>query len=226
VTLTADLQAAAQALVSRLQMQGCTTAIFDECSAFQTAYNNAGGAITLDGKYGPQTQAALQTVLTTLDGSTAPANCFGTTGGNSSIVPALTPTTPAGSSGPLAPISSFFAPGVTTTLPVVGPVQNRTLLVGAAGLFALWLVGHHLWKALEGGGHNVASSRKKVRTPAAYAKTERMSRSELPTRAYRRANPSKKRSLKKKSRDRIAVQNRDPKTGRIRPGFKKSEGDE
>jgi hypothetical protein len=71
VTDTA-LQSAAQALLTHLETDGCSTDVDTTVSAFQTAWNTsdagtplvlASGATGADGLYGPNTQTALQSTL-------------------------------------------------------------------------------------------------------------------------------------------------------------------
>lgn len=206
VTLTSNLQSAAKSLQLRLA-SGCLATPFDECSSFQQAYNDAGGAISLDGLYGPETAAALQSVLTTIDGSSAPAACVAGTAG--SIVPALSPTVPAASSG----ITALLAPGATINLPFIGATPTRTLLVGAAGLLAAWLVGSALWKTYQEGGLGLKSH------APAHAR-----HSQMPTRRHaRRKNPARRRRVREKARERVKSQGRDDRTGRFQKGFKRAE---
>jgi hypothetical protein len=198
VTLTSDLQAAAKNLQLKLA-SGCLTTPFDECSSFQTAYNNAGGNISLDGLYGPETQAALQSVLTTIDGSSAPAACVA--GNAGSTVPALSPTIPSNGA-----TTSLLAPGATVNLPFFGATPTRTLLVGAAGLLAAWLVGSALWKTYQEGGIGLKSH-----APARHARA-----SQMPTRPHRRRrNPVRRRRIREKARERVKSQGRDERTGRF-----------
>jgi hypothetical protein len=192
VTLTADLQAAATNLVQKVNA-GCLASPFDECSSFQQAYNNAGGNISLDGLYGPETKAALQSILDSMgQGFQAPAACVA--GAAGSVVPALTPTVPAASPNVL---STWLAPGATVNLPVVGAVSTSSLIVGAAAIFATWLVGSALWKAYHEGGHGIHHA---------------------PTKARRRRNPVKRRRVREKARQRAERMTRDPSTGRFKRG--------
>jgi hypothetical protein len=105
----ADLNAAGQGLLNALQANGCSTSPQASVSAFQTAYNalppitNSSGtpgivtSLTVDGKYGPATQAALQAWADSQNLSvTVPANCFPTgssSGGSSSTSTTTTTTT-------------------------------------------------------------------------------------------------------------------------------------
>jgi hypothetical protein len=99
------LDAAAGALLQRLQTGGCTTASFQECTDFQNAWNTAGGtpAITVDGKYGSQTQASLQGALNigpNQPPQAAPASCFLATTVTPVSLPAPTTTTTTSTSAP------------------------------------------------------------------------------------------------------------------------------
>lgn len=204
VTLTSNLQSAAKNLQLKLA-SGCLATPFDECSGFQQAYNDAGGAISLDGLYGPETKAALQSVLTTIDGSAAPAACVA--GNAGSTVPALSPTIPSNGA-----TTSLLAPGATVNLPFIGATPTRTLLVGAAGLLAAWLVGSAIWRTYQEGGLGLG------RQPA-HAR-----HSQMPTRRHaRRKNPARRRRVREKARERVKSQGRDERTGRFKKGFKRAE---
>lgn len=117
--LPVSLEQAAANLYHRLLSGGCTTAAMPETSAFQSAYNAAqsGSSLVVDGKYGNDSSAALQYVLTAASGQggpadglfSAPPSCFAarvaTPAPSTTIVvppPKTTPvvvTTPAASSG-------------------------------------------------------------------------------------------------------------------------------
>jgi hypothetical protein len=77
-TPSSALVTTAQALLSFLQTNGCTTSPFTACSDFQRQYNTEGQIqLAVDGKYGRGTAGALQRVLTVSGaGGTAPASCF------------------------------------------------------------------------------------------------------------------------------------------------------
>jgi hypothetical protein len=96
-TPSSRLASAAQTLVQWLQTNGCSTSSIGEVTTFQTIYNTEGqSTLTVDGKYGPATQAALQRVLDVSGGGAAPTNCFPR--GGPSPVPGgggtVIPTTP------------------------------------------------------------------------------------------------------------------------------------
>lgn len=142
VSLTPDLSSAATALVAALA-SSCPTTPFDACSGFQQTYVTAGGTwadlgvtgTAPDGLYGPATQAALQTVLTSIgNGQTAPAACVGP----GTAVPTLSPTVAPTSEPPVVPAGSI----------AVGPwvVSKQTLLIGTAAAIALALVGSAIYK--------------------------------------------------------------------------------
>lgn len=101
----ADLNTTGQALLTGLRASGCSTSPQVNVSAFQAAYNalppitNASGSsgivtsLTVDGKYGPQTQAGLQAWADSQNlNTTVPANCF-PAGSSSSGGSTTTPTT-------------------------------------------------------------------------------------------------------------------------------------
>lgn len=138
------LDAAASALGDALQTNGATTSTMGGvCSAFQSAYNAAGGSpqIQVDDYYGPCTQAALQAYYNAaVSGGSgpaqqAPASAFGGTCNNGTY------TAPAGGGGGGGGGSAVTpAGGSTTTNPYTKPI-----LIGA-GVVAAGLVGYALWK--------------------------------------------------------------------------------
>jgi len=90
------LDVAAGALLQRLQTGGCTQNSFPECSAFQAAWNAAGGQapLTVDGEYGTLTAASLQAALNVGPNQppqAAPASCFGAS--TTPLPPTSTPVT-------------------------------------------------------------------------------------------------------------------------------------
>lgn len=72
---------AAQTLLTYLSQNGCSQGYIQEVYDFQNAYNGTGlgPAITADGDYGPNSQAALQLVLNSVTppAGQAPDNCYG-----------------------------------------------------------------------------------------------------------------------------------------------------
>jgi hypothetical protein len=121
------LLSAAGALVDWLAQNGCTQSYIQACYAFQTQYNAEGSVmLATDGKYGSDTQAALQRVMQANNvNAVAPANCF-----------------PGGGSEPANP------PLVTPTVVVTGsPSTNWTpWLIGGAALGGAGLIGYAYWK--------------------------------------------------------------------------------
>ncbi len=89
-SLVNDVSAAAQALLamgSPIPESSNSTV-----SAFQTAYNShpVAAQLVVDGKYGPKTQVALQSVLDWIEnGDTAPTGGYGATSGTNVNVPAF-----------------------------------------------------------------------------------------------------------------------------------------
>jgi hypothetical protein len=135
------LQQAAANLYHRLLSRGCTTASFAECSAFQTAFNLSQGATTsrlaVDGKYGADTQSALDAVLSASSGGgggadglfSAPPSCF-----------AAAPAS-AAPRAPVAPAAAAAAPvALATSAPSSrSPWMLVALLAGlGAGGFLLY----------------------------------------------------------------------------------------
>lgn len=188
VSLTPDLQSAATALVTALATS-CPTTAFDDCSTFQQAYVNGGGSwvdvgvsgTAPDGLYGPNTQAALQTVLTAMGNTTpAPQACVGP----GTAVPTLTPTVTTSAEPPVVPTGSI----------AIGSwvVSKNTLLLGTAAAIALALIGSAVYK------HYADQEALSF----AYAPTQRM--------RARRRNPTKARAARAKARTRAegAVRNR------------------
>lgn len=118
---SAALLAAAQALVTRIN-QGCSQAALPEVSAFQTQYNTEGQVtLTVDGEYGPDTQAAVARVL-----GSAPNNCFGSASGGG------------GGSGVLQ------VPAITIT---PSPKTNWTpWIIGGAAAAGAGVIGYAVWK--------------------------------------------------------------------------------
>lgn len=115
---SAALTAAAQALATRINA-GCTQASTPECVTFQTQYNAEGSVLlTVDGKYGPETQAAVTRVL-----GSAPASCFGTASTSTGTL-----TTP--------------------TLTITGsPAKNwKPWIIGGAAVAGAGIVGYAYWK--------------------------------------------------------------------------------
>lgn len=79
--LPADpLTQAAADLIAWLTVNTCVQTAVPQVTAFQTAWNTAGIGPTLvvDGKYGPLTRGALQSVMNAEGKGTAPADCFTT----------------------------------------------------------------------------------------------------------------------------------------------------
>jgi hypothetical protein len=137
---------AAQDLVNALATNGCPQTAFAECSAFQVAYNALGGPqITVDGKYGGNTQAALQQVMAQnlvivnsgVSSTTAPTNCFGM------AVPAVPglDQAPSGGSGKLTvPTTTVTGKASTDYTPwLIG----GAVVVGASGLAYVWYKKKH-----------------------------------------------------------------------------------
>jgi hypothetical protein len=122
----AAASAAGDALGAYLAAHGCTQAPFAAARAFQVAYNASrlGPAISVDGKYGGDAQAAWQLVLDFQgQGGQATANCFT---GTAAPVPGLNPVTPPG--GTTKPASSTQA-GMGTG-GVVALVVGSAVVVG------------------------------------------------------------------------------------------------
>lgn len=129
----ADLNTTGQALLTDLQTNGCSASPQADVSAFQAAYNalppitNSSGtpgivtSLAVDGKYGPQTQAALQAWADSQNLSvTVPTNCF-----------------PAGSSS--SGSSSSSTSTATTVLPQPIFASLMTSWMGAPAW--LWVLG-------------------------------------------------------------------------------------
>lgn len=135
--------AAASTLVAYFSTHACSQNAIPQCSAFQTAYNASaiGASVTVDGKYGPLTQAALQLVLDFTHGGAgaggqAPANCFT---GHPAPAPSTNP--PAGGGPSAAPTS---APTTVQT----AAMSSTTKVAIALGVVAT--VGALGWAAATG----------------------------------------------------------------------------
>lgn len=77
------VHAAAAALVQYLISNPCTQQSFAACSSFQGAFNAVSSTkLVVDGKYGPKSQAALQSVIAP---AIAPPNCFPETGATAAV---------------------------------------------------------------------------------------------------------------------------------------------
>jgi hypothetical protein len=146
LTNNPPLDAAASALGSALQGGATTSTMNGICSAFQSAYNAAGGspAIQVDDYYGPCTQAALQAYYNAaVSGGSgaaqqAPASAFGGTCNNGTYVA----PTPGGTSptdqGPAVP-----PPGLFTGL--LSNPYATPILIGA-GVVTAGAIGYAVWK--------------------------------------------------------------------------------
>jgi hypothetical protein len=137
VTVTSALSSATVALSNFLTSTGCVTTPFDQCSAFQTAYNNAGGGnqtLVVDGYYGPATQSALQEVFDQMGGGSAPAAC----------VPGHSTSSSGTTSASLAPLPGSSS---STTMNIFGQqIPTSTVILAAGVAAALGLVGAALYK--------------------------------------------------------------------------------
>jgi hypothetical protein len=142
----APLAQAATALASYLTTNGCTQDAIPACTTFQSAWNASGlgGQLTVDGKYGPQTQAALAQALSGT-GTSAPASCFpagSTAGGSAPSTNTSTPTTSqAGISGGTIALGAL---GVATVAGIIW--------AAATGHLPSNLLGHHSAHAPSSGG--------------------------------------------------------------------------
>ena len=123
------LSSTSTALAQDLDSNGCQTTAQTNVSDFQTAYNGAGGspALSVDGLYGPATQAALQNVI---NGPVAAA-CVAAAGSTSPAVVSTSPsTTNSTSTGP----SQSVTVGATNLMPIA-----------IAGVAAAGLIGYAIW---------------------------------------------------------------------------------
>jgi hypothetical protein len=124
---SAALTAAATALINRLTTGGCTQSSFPECLAFQQQYNSEGQiTLTVDGKYGDESMAALQRVINTVQSppSAVPASCF-PSGGGGNTPPQRVPT---------------------VVIPAGGQTTDWTpWLIGAAALVGAGGIGYAVW---------------------------------------------------------------------------------
>lgn len=139
--LTDDaVQSAAGALLAELQSAGCTPGFSDSVQSFQQAYvtaggqlpNDSNGATGIDGLYGANTQAALQSVLdagTLQPPQTAPAGCVSPGGGTAPVTPTVIPSQT-----------------ITGTVPSKGMSQGAKIALIAAGLAGAGLIGYALYR--------------------------------------------------------------------------------
>jgi|SRR5579871_623722 len=145
-SFSSTVDSALQAMVSDLASNGCQASDTPSVRAFQSAYNdfvtaNGGTALTVDGLYGANTEAAANSVNTTDQlGLNVPAGCVAaasssdsSSGGSSS---------PAGTSSQVVNVSTGSSPYVPYL--VAGAVA-----VTAVGGYALW---HH-HQMTHGGAH-------------------------------------------------------------------------
>jgi hypothetical protein len=138
-----DTAASTPALIARLA-QGCRQTYIAQVAAFQVDYNASGlgPAITVDGLYGGNTQAALQLVL---DASGSPAqqaprNCFG-----DPIPAAPGPNADALAVIPAAAVTPTPAVQTITTTSTAS-VDMTPWIIGGAVAVAAGLVGYTWWK--------------------------------------------------------------------------------
>ena len=110
--------AAAQTLLSALQSSGCKQSSDPNVSAYQTAWNNAGGqpTLTVDGLYGANTAGALGTF-----NSAAPTGCV-----------AAASSTPASTTPASSPAVSVDASSSTDLMPLAIAGVAAAGLVGLA----------------------------------------------------------------------------------------------
>jgi|SRR5215469_1574250 len=96
---SSTLVSLAQSVVNYFQSNPCSQSAVSAVTQFQQQYNQEGSVnLTVDGKYGPYTQQALQNVLNASGGGSAPANCF-PGGGGPTRPPSPTPTPGGGPGG-------------------------------------------------------------------------------------------------------------------------------
>jgi hypothetical protein len=133
--------AAANDLLAYFDNNPCSQVSIAPASAFQSAYNASGlpGALTVDGKYGGNTQAALQAVINSVEVSmgptqTAPLNCFGM------AVPAVPAPNPA--PAPAATTTTTTTSTATTSSSSISPV-----VIGAAAVAVVGGVGYAVYRA-------------------------------------------------------------------------------
>jgi hypothetical protein len=134
----ATAEAAAGVLMTKFSSAPPSRAVVGEVSAFQSAYNGSGlpGSLTVDGQYGPNTQAALQAVLnqSVVDGppQAAPQNVFSTSV-PSTPEPDVGPVGPVSPTQPTAPITPAGATGIPTPVIVGGAA-----VLGAGLIYWAW----------------------------------------------------------------------------------------
>lgn len=131
----AAAQSAGSTLVAWLVANGCTQNSVPQVSAFQAAYNASGlgPAITVDGQYGGNTQAALQLALGT--DATAPNNCF------AMAVPA-TPGLDAG----VTTTSTTDANGNPVTITGATPTDYSNWIIAGSAIAGIGILGWAYWK--------------------------------------------------------------------------------
>lgn len=120
-------------LIAWLSANACTQNPVSQVSAFQTAWNSSGNgsSLTVDGKYGPLTRGALQSVMTSIGKGTAPADCFTVAG----VAPA-----------PIASAASSSNPPVTYVYqpqPIPSPVP---WLIAGAVIAGAGVIGYTYWQ--------------------------------------------------------------------------------
>jgi hypothetical protein len=164
VTLSSDVSSTASALSNFLTSTGCVSTSFAQCSAFQSAYNAAGGGnqvLVVDGYYGPATQSALQEVFDQMGGGSAPSAC----------VPGAS-TSSGTTSAALAPL-----PGGSSTMVIFGQTLSTSTVILAAGICAaLGLVGAAMYKSHADKAHIKYRTRRPRRRRRRIRRTRRKGR--------------------------------------------------
>jgi hypothetical protein len=135
--LPADpLTQSAADLLAWLSANACSQNAITQVSTFQTAWNTAalGPTLTVDGKYGPLTRGALQSVMNAEGTGTAPPDCFSA----AAVTPAAAPPP---------------ANAATVTIPPLTPPPTNWghVFLGAAIVAGVTVVGYTFWqKHVEG----------------------------------------------------------------------------
>jgi hypothetical protein len=132
----APLDDAANAVLAYFASNPCTSAAVSAVSDFQTQFNASGGSPTLsvDGKYGIHSQAALQGYLTAAGAGTAPAACYDASGNY------IGPGAGGGGGGGGGGTVVVVPPSSTSA------VDYKSYLIGA-GVVSAGVVGYALYKS-------------------------------------------------------------------------------
>jgi hypothetical protein len=133
------LEQTAADLIGFLSVNGCSQSPTPQVSDFQTAWNDSGngGLLKVDGKYGPLTRGALQTVMNIAGKGAAPHDCF-SPAPTSPVAPPVSPLVV-----PPTPLPPLPAPVVVAP---TAPASALPYLLIGAGVATAGFFGYAYWK--------------------------------------------------------------------------------